>query len=477
MNPIHISNDRQLFWDDYLLNTSRTSAELRLHSPRREEIVFTFDAPWEGDGCTYFNIVRVGELYRMYYLGWNMLKTEATAHYLDGIRVCCIESKDGLHWYRPDLGLVECLGSKNNNVLMGPEHARFDNFFVFEDTNPACKPEERYKATSIANQEEGELYSFWAYTSPDGIHWKRSHPISDKAHFDTLNVALWDETREEYRIYCRGFHDVPDGNLNAGVRDIRIITSKDFVNWSDPIPMDFGNAEDIPLYTNMVSRYPRAKQMYVGYPTRYVERQEWTDNYDQLPGLERRKNRSLTSPRYGLAVTDCVLMTSRDGYHWKRRDEAWIAPGIEWDNNWVYGDGSSAPGSICTRSSLPGAPEELSVFCNEGHWSQKPKQLRRYTIRQDGYLSYHAGRPERVLTTKPLLYEGGELSINFSTSAIGYVYVTAKCGKEEIHSCEIFGDTLDRKVHFDGDLSAWVGKEIILEFRMSDADLYSMIFE
>ncbi len=480
MNPIKISNERQLFWDDYLINTSRTSATLKLHSPRREEVVFTFDAPWEGDGCDFFNIIKDGDIYRMYYLAWMMPYCEdGKVVPMSGIRVCVLESADGLSWTRPSLGLTEFNGSKDNNIIFGEEHAQFDNFFVFIDTNPACPPEERYKATSVAARpEEGDLLSkFMYYSSPDGIHWTRVREISNKAFFDTMNVALWDAEREEYRIYCRGFHDSPTNVPQDGVRDIRIITSKDFKEWSDPIMLDFGNAEDFPLYTNAVSRYPNASRMYIGAPTRYVERKAWSDNFEQLSGAEARKGRMNIAPRYGLATTDCIFMTSRDGYRWNRHDEAWMRPGIEHELNWVYGDCYPTPDVIFTQPKEEYLPEEMSFFCDENHWSHKPTDLRRFSLRRDGFLSYHAKRAESFLVTKPLLYEGGEMSINFSSSAIGYIYVTLRCGDREVHSCELFGDTYDRKVAFDGDISEFIGKEITLEFRMSDADIYSMIFE
>ena len=51
MNPIYIGNRREVFWDHALIERSRTTAELTLHKPRIEEIVFVHDAPWEGDGC------------------------------------------------------------------------------------------------------------------------------------------------------------------------------------------------------------------------------------------------------------------------------------------------------------------------------------------------------------------------------------------------------------------------------------------
>ena len=66
MNPIKIGNKRELFWDDYLVNTSLTGAYLRQHSPRIGDIFMKMDKPWEGDGCDYFAITEDEGTYRMY---------------------------------------------------------------------------------------------------------------------------------------------------------------------------------------------------------------------------------------------------------------------------------------------------------------------------------------------------------------------------------------------------------------------------
>ena len=55
MNLIKLGNNRELFWDDYLINNARTNAYLTQHSPRMEEVVISLDRPWEGDGCDYFS--------------------------------------------------------------------------------------------------------------------------------------------------------------------------------------------------------------------------------------------------------------------------------------------------------------------------------------------------------------------------------------------------------------------------------------
>ena len=145
--------------------------------------------------------------------------------------------------------------------------------------------------------------------------------------------------------------------------------------------------------------------------------------------------------------------------------------------NWVYGDCYPARGMIETPSDVDGAPNELSLLVPTGHWMGKEKKLLRYSLRLDGFASLHAGYREETVTTKPFVYEGEHLYINFSTSARGYLYVTLTCDGKEYRSSETFGDTVDRRVTFDaGVVSSLAGKEIIMTVRMRDADLYSIRF-
>lgn len=489
---------RELFWDDFNINKSLTTAEVKMHEPRIEEIVFTFDAPWEGDGCNYFEVIEpakagitVTKKFRFYYFAWKMYDKDLKQHMVNTIYLCMLESDDGIHWERPDLGLYEYEGSTHNNIIMtaaDDEVGSLDNFVIFIDDNPECKKDEVFKATAGGDNKlpdgtrEPKLF---CYTSPDGLHWKKGWLISDKNKYDSQNVAFWDKDAGEYKLYVRDFHGyVGDWVGNGGVRDIRLQTSKDFKTWSDAELIDFKGSEDIPLYTNAVRKYERAGNMYVGFPSRYMERLEWEPNYDELAGSEWRKVRTGISPRYGLAITDCALMISRDGFSWDRFDDAWMKPGIERKWNWVYGDCYPSVGFIETESGFEFAPAEYSIFCSEKHWSNEPAKLRRYTFRKDGLVSRHASYKGGKVVTQPFMFEGDTLKVNFSTSARGYIIVKAYAKNltdghkyDVLTSCEIFGDNLERTVIFDKPLSAFSGRETFLEFEMKEAELYSMVIE
>ena len=77
------------------------------------------------------------------------------------------ESKDGLHWTKPVVGLVEYRGSKENNYvnhLMGGKTNRVDRI-IRDDSDP--DPARRYK-TAVPNVFRQDVGG--TAVSPDGIH-------------------------------------------------------------------------------------------------------------------------------------------------------------------------------------------------------------------------------------------------------------------------------------------------------------------
>lgn len=134
---INISSQRECFFDDYLIDSAKTTAEFRLHEPTRREIAINHDASWEGNGCNYHNILHDNGIYKMYYLAWQMYSPDNKDHTTNGIRVCYAESSDGITWTKPALGICEWEGSRENNIILDKNTNNFDNFMVFRDDNPA----------------------------------------------------------------------------------------------------------------------------------------------------------------------------------------------------------------------------------------------------------------------------------------------------------------------------------------------------
>ncbi len=90
------------------------------------------------------------------------------------------------------------------------------------------------------------------------------------------------------------------------------------------------------------------------------------------------------------------------------------------------------------------------------------------------------------MVTRPIVFRGKELELNYSTSAAGSIRVELQdaSGQPVAHysladAVEIVGDHLARTVAWKGgsDLSKLAGTPVRLRFVMRDADLYSLRFK
>ena len=106
---------------------------------------------------------------------------------------------------------------------------------------------------------------------------------------------------------------------------------------------------------------------------------QWSASLRALPELEARQSRGRASERYGAALTDALLMASRDGVSFKRWNEAFLRPGIERPGTWHYGHQYMAWHVVETESAIPGAPRELSFYAVESYWTRPGSALRGYT--------------------------------------------------------------------------------------------------
>ena len=471
--PIDIGSRLELFLDDYLIE-KLSGAEKVMHRPTPQEVVMVHDRPWEGSGSGYHTIFQDGDIYRMYYKGWQLT--------VDGGRLTMphptlglyAESKDGIHWVRPEVGLFEFGGSKKNNIVWMGKKGSHD-FTAFKDTNPACKPEARFKAIGYGPDPTGA----YAFISADGIRWSQLQegPILTEGAFDTQNLAFWDSLRGEYRAYIRDFR--------KGRRGIRTATSKDFVQWSKAEWLTYPGAPDEQLYTNQIKPYYRAPHIFIGFPARYIER-GWSPSMKALPELEHRQLRAKAHLRYGTALTDSLLMSSRDCVTFHRWGEAFLRPGLRGKDNWKYGDNYVAWHVVETKSRIADAPNELSIYATEGYWTEQKSKLRRFTLRIDGFVSVRGPLGGGEMLTKPVVFKGSQLVLNFSTSAAGSIRVEIQdaAGKAvegfALADCaEVFGDSLEGVVTWKAgtDVSKLAGKPVRLRLVLKDADLYSMRFK
>lgn len=470
--PVDIGNRRELLVDDYLIERLGGGAELRMHHPAPREVVLVHDAPWEGSGTGYHTVFVDSDTYRMYYKAWHLDPQEGKLNLPHPTFACYAESDDGIRWRKPELGLFNYEGSKANNIVWTGKGAH--DFTPFFDANPDCAPEAKYKAVGYGNDPHG----LYAFQSSDGIHWDFLYeaPILTDAAFDTQNLAFWDTVRGEYRVYVRAFAE--------GVRGIKTATSPDFKTWTKLEWLAYPGAPVQPLYTNQVKPYYRAPHLYIGFPSRYMER-GWSPSMEALPEPEHRHLRSSAGNRYGMAITDALLMTSRDGRTFHRWSEAFLRPGLRTAGNWAYGDNYIAWHVVETDSDIENAPRTLSLYATESYWTGDSSKLRRFTLRVDGFVSLHAPFSGGECVTKPFVFSGEALELNFSTSAAGSIRIevqradgTPVEGFALEDAPEIFGDGLARVAPWKagGTLAELAGTPVRLRFVLSDADLYSFRF-
>jgi hypothetical protein len=477
--PLYIGNRLELFVDDRLIDSLDGGASLRLHQPEAREIILRSERPWEGAMCFgYKTCFSDADRFRLYYQAWSadLVDGAGSASYRPGpIMIGYAESSDGISWHRPSLGLVEFDGSTDNNIVfagVGPERLGVHGFAPFRDTRPDCPPEERYKALGAPERDtRGRLY---ALASPDGLRWSllRPEPVMTKAAFDSQNLAFYDPLRGEYRAYVRDFSD-------DRIRGIKTCTSRDFVSWSDLEWLEYPSAPVEELYTNQIIPYPRAPHLYVGFPSRYVER-SLSPTVEALPEPEHRKRRMAAGERYGSAVTDALFMASRDGRTFKRWDEAFLRPGLRPTGSWAYGDCYLGWGMLETESPIREAPKELSLYATEGYWRRDYNAVRRYALRIDGFVSVHAGGGGGELVTGPVIFSEGSLELNVSTSAAGSARVEIQSpegvpieGYTLTDCTEIVGDDLAFPVRFRHDPRKLASRPVRLRFVLRDADLYA----
>ena len=478
---INIGSRLELFVDDHVVDRlSEAARTMRRPVPR--DVSLTFDRPWEGNSCNYVSVIRDGGVYRMFYRAAQVDYTQGEMTPVHAF-VCYAESADGISWERPSLGLCEFEGSKDNNIVW--DGLGTTTFSVFLDGNPGCDPETRYKGFVAGNPNRRGLYPMG---SPDGLRWRmlRDEPIITDGAFDSHNLAFWDAARGEYREYHRDFRPGRDSRGNANGRDIKTAVSKDFLEWPDPVWLDYSPGRVSELYTNQVIPYYRAPHIFLGFPTRYIDR-GWTESAKRLPQVEYRRLRASSNEREGTAVTDGMLMSSRDGWSFDVWPESFIRPGL-WDSGgWFYGDNYQNWGLVETPSHMEGVPDDLSVYVTETHEQMElTERLRRHTLRVDGFVSVSARLSGGQMLTHPLVFDGGRLTLNISTSAVGDARVELQDANGHalegfgLDDCdEIYGDSLARAVTWNGseDVSALAGKPVRLRFLLRDADLYSLRFE
>ena len=98
---------------------------------------------------------------------------------------CYAQSRDGITWTKPDLGLFEIPGTDERNAITEENmvHPGDDdpgylpcishNLRPFLDTRPGVSDNERFKALGAGFNSSKRPAGYFALVSGDGIHWRK----------------------------------------------------------------------------------------------------------------------------------------------------------------------------------------------------------------------------------------------------------------------------------------------------------------
>lgn len=467
--PIAIGSRRELFVDRLLIE-QLDGAQLKMQNLRDEGAVLNFDQPWEGPHSGYVTMLKDGDRFRMYYRGISAPGPDGNPNE----RTCVAESTDGIHWTKPELNQYEFNGSRANNLVLADAAPVTHNFCPMIDQRPGVPAEQKYKAVGGTGKE------LFALSSADGVHWRKMQdaPILGPAQipfpfthlFDSQNLVFWSESENAYICYFRVWD---------GVRRVARSTSSDFHSWTPAVLMEQRHDDGVSperaapvehLYTNQTSPYFRAPHIYLALAARFFEGRQV---------LSEQQAKALNvSADYFRDTSDAVLMSTRGGNVYDRTFlEGFLRPGIGL-RNWVSRTNYPALNILQTGDT------ELSVYVNQDY-AQPTAHVRRYTLRLDGFAALHADSSGGTLVTKPIIFDGERLSINFSTSAGGRLtfeitepdgtpipgFTSAECSEQ-------IGNEVDRIVTWNSgsDVSTLKGRPVRLRIQIHDADLYSFRF-
>jgi hypothetical protein len=208
-------------------------------------------SPDHGHAILYGTVLKQGDIFRMWYLGMHEPQIQSGQAPGWWRPMCYAESRDGVTWTKPELGLVEFNGNTRNNICLieGEPRSmtRVNDFLsvLYEPGDP--DPARRYKCAYIAHMpfdevkggrsrigpDEKRWGAFITATSADGLRWKCVGDRPANAGGERFEVSGLYRFGDFY--YATGqllspWTWRPDGS-DIG-RDMLAYRSPDFITWS-----------------------------------------------------------------------------------------------------------------------------------------------------------------------------------------------------------------------------------------------------
>lgn len=347
--------------------------------------------------------------------------------------VCYAESDDGIHWRKPNLGIIEFNGSRENNIVMRAAHGAG----VFRDEHETDS-RRRYKMFF----KRGKMKAAF---SADGLHWGDAFDCKglDVAG-DTHNNALWVPTLNKYVGITRMWGGDP------AVRQVGWTSTEDFSSWSEAKVVLQGLTPSQQTYAMPAFYY---KGVYLGLVAIFN------------PETDRVCTELAWSPEtiewHRIAAGTPFIANSDTPHHYDWGCVYAAAyPIVQKDKILLYYGGSDGPHTGWRKG----------YFCLA-------------TIRKDGFAGYEPidlQKPAAIISN-PLTFVGKSISLCADVANNGQIIVTIlDQSRQLLAQSEVIKSGLtDGKVQWRkiSSLKKFAGKTVILKFEFLNAKLWSFEFD
>ena len=480
--PIDLGSQKHLFIDFSLVDQV-DDVTLRVQPPRVGGVAIHRDRAWEHHLHWTNTVIDDDGLARLWYSSSHM-----GARNLNTSRWGYAESLDGIHWHKPNLGLVELNRVTANNLIPDPAGS------VFKD--PTAPPEERYKGFLLNRGRDAGPTGFGLFTSADGLRFRRKGGNGVELIGDTQNQAFWDERIGRYVAYFRNW--VPTGrdeewlgNVGPWRRAVARwetddLTSRDGWQLTDSpvrkrgtalltselptvLALDDLDPPDMDIYTPSIVKYPGSDDVYISTFSAYK-------HFTEAEILD-------AEPRENDGLMEIQLAVSRDGITWDRPDRRPYVC-IEPDgprSQMIY----SALGMVIRGHTI----YQYGTAYDQSHGLKRTNNPGGQIIwteqRLDGFVSAEAAYGGGELITKPVVFSGNRLELNIDASASGEARVELQDAEGRaiegytLDACDrVLGNHIRRVVTWHGDsrLPATAGQPLRLRIVMRGARLYALQF-
>jgi hypothetical protein len=343
--------------------------------------------------------------------------------------ICYAESDDGVHWRKPELGLIEFNGNTRNNLVQRGAHGA-GVFFDPTDADPA----RRYKLLCKDYSAGAMGVAF----SPDGLRWSAlTHCPEISVPGDTHNNALWSPETQRYVGITR---------MKTDQRLVARTESPDFIHWTRAVEVLRGDK----LHQTYAMPITRYGGVYLGFVMVF----------------------DTASDRVA-----CELAWSADTVAWQRIEPGHaLIPNSETAGDYDWG---------CVYAAAPVfTKKEIRLYygaSNGPHTNWRDGFLALATLRPDGFAGYETVAPEHhgVIVTTPVTCTGRRLKVSADAAGASIRVGLLVNDQDPAGMSEpIIADVTDQPVRTAGrdDLTRLIGKPIRLRFELTGGKLYSFSF-